>query len=35
MTHFQKSDLVVDGVRVLKRVCRDGPVFNMQEAVGW
>lgn len=25
----------VDGVRVLKRVCRDGPVFNMQEAVGW
>jgi dihydroorotate dehydrogenase electron transfer subunit len=25
----------VDGKRVLKRVCRDGPVFNMQEAVGW
>jgi dihydroorotate dehydrogenase electron transfer subunit len=25
----------VDGVRVLKRVCRDGPVFNMHEAVGW
>jgi dihydroorotate dehydrogenase electron transfer subunit len=25
----------IDGVRVLKRVCRDGPVFNMQEAVGW
>jgi dihydroorotate dehydrogenase electron transfer subunit len=25
----------VDGTRVLKRVCRDGPVFNMQEAVGW
>ncbi|HEX3506009.1 MAG TPA: dihydroorotate dehydrogenase electron transfer subunit [Xanthobacteraceae bacterium] len=25
----------VDGVRTLKRVCRDGPVFNMQEAVGW
>jgi dihydroorotate dehydrogenase electron transfer subunit len=25
----------VEGVRVLKRVCRDGPVFNMQEAVGW
>jgi dihydroorotate dehydrogenase electron transfer subunit len=25
----------VDGNRVLKRVCRDGPVFNMQEAVGW
>ena len=23
----------VDGKRVLKRVCRDGPVFNMQEAV--
>ncbi|MGE0630281.1 MAG: hypothetical protein AB7O43_21000 [Hyphomicrobiaceae bacterium] len=20
---------------MLKRVCRDGPVFNMQEAVGW
>jgi dihydroorotate dehydrogenase electron transfer subunit len=25
----------VGGVRVLRRVCRDGPVFNMQEAVGW
>jgi dihydroorotate dehydrogenase electron transfer subunit len=25
----------VDGKRVLKRICRDGPVFNMQEAVGW
>lgn len=25
----------VGGQRVLKRVCRDGPVFNMQEAVGW
>ena len=25
----------VDGQRTLKRVCRDGPVFNMQEAVGW
>jgi dihydroorotate dehydrogenase electron transfer subunit len=25
----------VDGKRILKRVCRDGPVFNMQEAVGW
>jgi dihydroorotate dehydrogenase electron transfer subunit len=25
----------IDGVKVLKRVCRDGPVFNMQEAVGW
>jgi dihydroorotate dehydrogenase electron transfer subunit len=25
----------VDGIRTLKRVCRDGPVFNMQEAVGW
>ncbi len=23
------------GQRVLRRVCRDGPVFNMQEAVGW
>lgn len=26
---------MVDGVKVLRRVCRDGPVFNMQEAVGW
>lgn len=25
----------IDGVKTLKRVCRDGPVFNMQEAVGW
>ena len=25
----------IDGKRVLKRVCRDGPVFNMREAVGW
>ena len=25
----------VDGKRILKRVCRDGPVFNLQEAVGW
>jgi dihydroorotate dehydrogenase electron transfer subunit len=25
----------VDGRKVLKRVCRDGPVFNMREAVGW
>jgi hypothetical protein len=25
----------IDGVQVLKRVCRDGPVFNMQHAVGW
>jgi dihydroorotate dehydrogenase electron transfer subunit len=25
----------VNGQRVLRRVCRDGPVFNMQEAVGW
>jgi dihydroorotate dehydrogenase electron transfer subunit len=25
----------VDGVKTLKRVCRDGPVFDMQEAVGW
>ncbi|HEX4040108.1 MAG TPA: dihydroorotate dehydrogenase electron transfer subunit [Xanthobacteraceae bacterium] len=25
----------VDGVRVLRRVCREGPVFDMQEAVGW
>lgn len=25
----------IDGVKTLKRVCRDGPVFNLQEAVGW
>jgi len=25
----------VNGVRVLRRVCREGPVFDMQEAVGW
>jgi dihydroorotate dehydrogenase electron transfer subunit len=25
----------VDGKLVLKRVCRDGPVFDIQEAVGW
>lgn len=25
----------VDGQRILRRVCREGPVFNMQEAVGW
>jgi dihydroorotate dehydrogenase electron transfer subunit len=25
----------VDGKRVLKRVCREGPVFNLLEAVGW
>lgn len=25
----------VDGVKTLKRVCRDGPVFDMQQAVGW
>jgi dihydroorotate dehydrogenase electron transfer subunit len=25
----------VNGERILRRVCRDGPVFNMQEAVGW
>jgi dihydroorotate dehydrogenase electron transfer subunit len=26
---------LVNGERVLKRVCREGPVFNLQEAVGW
>jgi dihydroorotate dehydrogenase electron transfer subunit len=26
---------LIDGVKVLKRVCREGPVFNMHEAVGW
>lgn len=25
----------VNGEQVLKRVCREGPVFNMQECVGW
>ena len=25
----------VDGKRILRRVCREGPVFNMQEVVGW
>jgi dihydroorotate dehydrogenase electron transfer subunit len=25
----------VNGEKVLRRVCREGPVFNMQEAVGW
>ena len=25
----------VDGKQNLRRVCREGPVFNMQEAVGW
>jgi dihydroorotate dehydrogenase electron transfer subunit len=25
----------VNGERLLRRVCRDGPVFDMQEAVGW
>ncbi len=25
----------IDGVKTLKRVCRDGPVFDMQSAVGW
>ena len=25
----------VNGERVLRRVCREGPVFNMQEAMGW
>jgi dihydroorotate dehydrogenase electron transfer subunit len=26
---------LVNGEKTLKRVCRDGPVFDMQEAVGW
>ena len=25
----------VDGEKVLRRVCIEGPVFDMQEAVGW
>ena len=25
----------VNGERILRRVCRDGPVFDLQEAVGW
>jgi dihydroorotate dehydrogenase electron transfer subunit len=26
---------LVNGEKVLRRVCREGPVFNLQEAVGW
>jgi dihydroorotate dehydrogenase electron transfer subunit len=26
---------LVDGELVLRRVCRDGPVFDLQQAVGW
>lgn len=26
---------LVNGEKTLKRVCRDGPVFDMQESVGW
>ncbi len=26
---------IVNGKKVLKRVCRDGPVFDIQEATGW
>ncbi len=26
---------VIDGEKTLKRVCIDGPVFDMQEAMGW
>ena len=26
---------IVNGERVLRRVCREGPVFDLQEAVGW
>ncbi|HUB95148.1 MAG TPA: dihydroorotate dehydrogenase electron transfer subunit [Stellaceae bacterium] len=26
---------MVDGQKILRRVCREGPVFNLQEAVGW
>ncbi len=25
----------VDGEKILRRVCREGPVFDMQETVGW
>ena len=25
----------VNGEQILRRVCREGPVFDMQEAVGW
>ena len=25
----------VDGKKVLRRVCKEGPVFNVQEALGW
>ncbi|MCC6780357.1 MAG: dihydroorotate dehydrogenase electron transfer subunit [Hyphomicrobiales bacterium] len=33
--HVCMRTFEIDGQRVLKRVCRDGPVFNLQEAVGW
>jgi dihydroorotate dehydrogenase electron transfer subunit len=26
---------LVNGELILRRVCREGPVFNIQEAVGW
>jgi dihydroorotate dehydrogenase electron transfer subunit len=26
---------LVNGEKILRRVCREGPVFNLQEAVGW
>ena len=25
----------VNGEKILRRVCREGPCFNIQEAVGW
>jgi dihydroorotate dehydrogenase electron transfer subunit len=26
---------LVNGEKILRRVCREGPVFNLQEPVGW
>jgi len=33
--HVCVRTFVVDGKKVLRRVCREGPVFDLQEAVGW
>lgn len=33
--HVCMRTFLVNNELVLKRVCRDGPVFNMQEATGW
>ncbi len=33
--HVCVRTFVVNGQKILRRVCREGPVFDMQEAVGW